>query len=82
MKSELKDNELEQVNGGTVVFSNIYNAVGFSTLGQKYSLTCDWQTARNYVEGLLADHPEMSDSAFDAYAKQQLQAKGWLGNPM
>lgn len=82
MREELKDFELDQVTGGTVIFSNIYNAVAFSTLRQKYSLKCNWKTARNFVEELLEAHPEMSEAAFDAFAKEQLDAMNYLGDPM
>ena len=82
MKQILDDPQLEQVAGGTVVFSNVYNAVAFVTTQEKYNLTCDWKEARNYVEELLEQHPEMSDAAFDQFAKQQLVNKGWLGSKM
>lgn len=79
MKMQINDNELENVVGGTVIVSRDYMNVGFSTLGEMYSLkNCTYKQARDYVDDLLADNPKLTNEEFDKLAKQKLQAKGWI----
>lgn len=78
MKMELNDAELNNVVGGTVIMSEDYNNIGFTSLGEMYNLKTDYYTARNFVEGLKAANKTMSNSAFDRLCKQELQAKGWI----
>jgi len=75
---ELDDFDLENVNGGTVVISNVYNAVGFSTTGQRYDLTVPWKTARDKRDELLEQYPNMGERAFDEFCKQTFDDLGWL----
>ena len=79
MRAEIKDSELEQVSGGTVVFSKDYNMVGFSTMNTSFPLkNCTYREAANYVEDLLDENKGMSNAEFDAFAKKMLKAKGWI----
>ena len=79
MKKEINDNELENVVGGTVIISNDYHNVGFSTLGEMYDLkNCTYKQARDFVDDLKAENSKLTDAEFDALAKQKLQAKGWI----
>ena len=79
MRTEIKDNQLDNVVGGTVIISKDYNVIGFTTLGEKFNLVgVDARTARNFVEELLDANRDMTNAAFDAFCKEQLQAKGWI----
>ncbi len=79
MKKELIDNQLEEVVGGTVIISKDAMKVGFSTMGQMFSLkNCTYRQARNLVDDLLDANPNMTNSQFDQYCKKELQAKGWI----
>ena len=78
MKMQLNDAELDNVVGGTVIMSVDYNNIGFTSLGEMYDLKTDYYTARNYVEALKAANKTLSNTAFDALVKKELQAKGWI----
>jgi hypothetical protein len=79
MKQEINELELESVVGGTVVISKDKMKVGFTTMGGSYKLVnCTYKQARNYVEDLKDANPGLTDAQFDALAKQNLQAKGWI----
>ena len=80
MKTEINDNELELVVGGTVVVSDL-GKVGFTTMGKKFKLQgVGWRTARNYAEELHDQHSNMSNSEFDQFVYNEFVAKGWI-NP-
>lgn len=74
----LNDFDLEEVNGGTVVISNLYNAVGFSTLGKLFDLTVPWKTARDLRDQLLEENPNMGEKAFDQFCMEKFDELGWL----
>lgn len=79
MRSEINDNQLEEVVGGTVIISKDYNNIGFTTLRVKYDLIgVDARTARNKVEEWLDAHRDMTNAEFDAYCRDQLGALGWI----
>lgn len=80
MKTEINQNELENVVGGTVIISKDYNNIGFSTLRVKYDLIgVDARTARNYVEDLLDAHRnDMTNKQFDELCRSKLKDKGWI----
>ncbi len=71
--------DLDNVVGGTVVISQDYMAVGFTTTGEKYDLmNCTYKEARNYVEDLLEANKNLSNAQFDALVKKELKNKGWI----
>ena len=78
MRTEINENELELVAGGTVVISDL-GRVGFSTIGKKFTLkNVGWREARNYAEDLHDLHKDMSNEEFDQYVMQVFQNKGWI----
>ena len=79
MREQLNEQDIENVVGGTVVISKDKMAVGFSTTKEKYSLkNCTYKQARNLVDDLLDDNPNLSNAEFDQLAKKTLQSKGWI----
>ena len=79
MREQINDQEMENVVGGTVIISKDYNNIGFSTTREKFDLkNCTFKQARNYVDDLLEEHPEMSNAEFDNFVKNAFKAKGWI----
>ena len=79
MKTELNDNQLDEIVGGTVIISKNTMKIGFSTTGERFKLqNCTYRDARNLMDDLLEANPNMSNAAFDKYCKQQFKNKGWI----
>ena len=79
MREQINDQEMENVVGGTVIISKDYNNIGFSTTREKFDLkNCTFKQARNSVDDLLEEHPEMSNAEFDNFVKNAFKAKGWI----
>ncbi len=79
MKEPINEQALENVVGGTVIISKDYMVVGFSTTQEKFNLkNCTFKEVRDYIDDLLDENPSLSNAEFDALAKQNLQAKGWI----
>jgi len=80
MRTEVNENDLELVAGGTVVVSDM-GKVGFTTIGRKYKLqNVGWREARNYAEELHDSHSSMSNAEFDQFVLNEFARKGWI-NP-
>ena len=78
MRTEMNENELELVVGGTVIVSDL-GRVGFSTIGKKFTLkNVGWREARNYAEELHDDHKDMTNSEFDQFVMKTFQDLGWI----
>ena len=79
MREQINDQEMENVVGGTVIISKDYMNVGFSTTREKFDLkNCTFKQARNLVDDLLEENPNLSNAEFDQLAKKTLQSKGWI----
>lgn len=79
MKEQINDQELEQVIGGTVIISRDNMNIGFNTSRHKYALkNCTYREARNFVEDLKDQNPNMNNAEFDAYVEQQLSDLDWI----
>ncbi len=79
MREKLNDQELEQVVGGAVIISKDYMNIGFSTTKEKFNLKkCTYREARNYVDDLLDDNPNLSNAAFDRLVKKKFHDRGWI----
>ena len=79
MRKPLNEKELDQVAGGEVIVSDVYNKVKFTTLGELDKLkNCTPDEAYDYVRQLLRANSTMSEQEFDSFAKAQLKAKGWI----
>ncbi len=79
MRQQLNEEVMEQVTGGTVVISKDKMKVGFTTLGEKYSLqNCQYRDAVSFIDELWESNRGLSDADFDQLAKKSLQAKGWI----
>lgn len=79
MREMLNEQDVENVVGGTVIISKDNMIVGFSTTKEKFNLKgCTYRQARDLVDDLLEDNPNLGNSAFDALVKKTMKAKGWI----
>ena len=79
MRVQMNEQDMEQVVGGTVIISKDYMNVGFSTTREKFDLkNCTYKQVRDFVDDLLEANPGLGNAEFDALAKKELQAKGWI----
>ena len=78
MREEIKDLELDKVNGGSVNLSERKNKIGFDTIGEAYTLKCTFTEARKLVSSLFALNQDMTEKEFDTYVRDQFKAKGWI----
>ena len=82
MKKELKDFELNDVVGGTVVISKDYMVVGFTSLSKMFHLKdCTYKQARDFAEDLHEANRTMSNKEFDTFCLAQMDANGWIADP-
>lgn len=79
MNELLTDDMLEDITGGTVVFSVDHNAVGFTSSGEMYSLVnVSAYDARSLAESFKTEKNSMSNAEFDKFIKAEFQSRGWL----
>ena len=83
MKKEINiDNpQLENVVGGTVIVSEDYMNIGFTTLGKMYNLkNCTYREVINYVQDLKdeAKAQDMTNADFDVMCRDRLEKRGWI----
>lgn len=79
MKTELNENELDNVNGGTVIISKNSMRIVFDTQGVSKKLrNCTYKEARDYRDELMDENPNMPNSQFDAFCMQAFRNKGWI----
>ena len=78
MRKELIDNELEEVVGGTVNLSEKKNKIGFSTLGEGYTLKCSFKEARNLVATMFAANTDATEREFDTLVRDAFASRGWI----
>lgn len=79
MREELNDMQLEAVQGGTVYLSRDNMKIGFSTLGQTFSLkNCTYSQALNLVDSMFSNNPQATDQEFDKAVRKAFKQKGWI----
>jgi len=81
MRSEINDSQLEEVVGGTVIVSEDYMVVGFSTLKTKHNLkNCTYRQVMNQVADWKdeAKANNMTNAEFDVWVRDQMHARGWI----
>ena len=79
MRKELGFEDMEQVNGGVVYLSKDWMKVGFSTIGETYSLqNCSFGEAFALADACYEQHKNEGDYAVDAATKAAFQANGWI----
>ena len=77
MRKELKENQMEQVVGGTVRFNG--NTVQFTVLGEQYDVqNCDSDEANLVIVQLYAKHKYDGNRVFETKVKEAFEAKGWI----
>lgn len=79
MKNELNDTQLDNVIGGTVIISEDYMNIGFTTLREMYNLkNCTFKDVRNFVGDLKDENKGLTNAAFDVLCRDELKARGWI----
>ena len=79
MRTELSDLEVEQAVGGTVVISQDFMKIGFTTLGSTKRLrNCTFEEATSLVNQLYAANKDLSNEEFDTLVRDTFRAKGWI----
>lgn len=81
MRTEIVNTDLESVVGGTVIISEDYMNIGFSTLKEKYDLkNCTYRQVMNYVADLKdeAKAKGMTNAEFDVYCRDKLWDNNWI----
>lgn len=79
MRHELKEEQLEQVVGGTVEFSGSKMRIGFTTLGEGYNVVnCSSSDAMDLVMTMYLTYKSQGDLVNEQKTKEAFMAKGWL----
>jgi len=79
MRMELNDGQLEKVVGGTIIISKDAMVVGSTALNQMYNLkNCTYREARNLMDDMLEENPNLSNKAFDELYISQLRTNNWI----
>ena len=79
MRTEMNDLDVEQVVGGTVVMSQDFMKISFTTLGSTKKLrNCTYDDAYALVQQLYGAHKDMSNEEFDTLVRDTVKEKGWI----
>ncbi len=79
MRSEINENALEQVVGGTVCISESRMLIMFTALGgERYPLNCSYNEANILALTMYEDYKNKSAVEYEEAVKATLQAKGWI----
>ena len=79
MRTELNDLDVEQVVGGTVVISQDFMKISFTTLGSTKKLrNCTYDDAYGLVQQLYAANRDMANEEFDTLVRDTFRARGWI----
>jgi len=81
MRSEINDAALETVTGGTVIVSEDYMKVGFTTLGVMKDLkNCTYRQVMNAVADWKdeAKAQGLTNAEYDVMCRDRMQANGWI----
>lgn len=81
MKTQINENELEQVVGGTVCISESRMLIKFTALGAKtYPLNCTFNQANILALTMYEDYKDKSAQEYENAVKDAMADKGWI-NP-
>lgn len=79
MRSELTNEEMEQVSGGSVRLNTTKMMIGFSVLQQKYKVVnCTDEEASSLVLSLYFKYKTAGDLAYEQATLDAFNANGWL----
>lgn len=79
MKKELKDQELENIVGGTVIVSGDKMRVGFTTLNEKYNLkNCTFDQVMGVIYSMYGQYTDTTGVSFDTAVRSALFDRGWI----
>lgn len=79
MREQLNFDDLEQVSGGVVYLSKDWMKIGFSTLGQTFSLkNCTFGQAFALADSIYEQYKDQGNAAVDNATKAAFQANGWI----
>ena len=80
MRTELNDNEMENVVGGTVVLNTSRMRIGFTVLGKAFNVVnCSDDDARDLVNALYKQYKNSGDRKLEEETYAAFNARGWLG---
>lgn len=79
MRKELSDLDVEQAIGGTVVITQDFMRIGFTTIGSTKRLrNCTYEEATGLVNQLYAANNDKSNEEFDTIVRDTFKEKGWI----
>ena len=79
MRTEITNEELDQVTGGSVRLNTTKMMIGFSVLQQKYSLqNCTDTQAMLLVVSLYEQYKTAGDRAYEEATLSAFRQNGWL----
>ena len=78
MREELKDMEVNDVKGGSVILSQPLNVCGFSAIGRMFRIKGDFKVMRNRLFELMDEHMNMKAEEFDTLVMNEFKANGWI----
>lgn len=79
MKKELNMEELDSVVGGVVYLSKDWMKIGFSTLGQTFSLqNCTFGQAFALADSIYEQYKDQGNAVVDQKTKEAFENKGWI----
>lgn len=77
----INDEQLEKVVGGTVIISEDYMKIGFTTIGEMFDLkNCTYRQAMNSVADLKdeAKAQGLTNAEFDVMCRDKFAEWGWI----
>ena len=78
MREELRDNEVTEVTGGTVVLSIPLRMICFNSIPLNYRIKGDGKEMRNRLLELYDENETMNEKEFDLMVMNEFLAKGWI----
>lgn len=77
MRQAINNEELDFVVGGCVNLSKSKMKIGFTTLGEGYSLNCSYEDARDLLTSLFSQY-DTNEAEFDRIVKDEFMSRGWI----
>ena len=79
MIQKLMDDELNEINGGTVEFSGTKMRIGFTCLGEGYNVVnCSSDEAMSLVMSVYLQYKDQGDLINEQMTREAFMAHGWL----
>ena len=81
MREQLANDQLEQVNGGTVYVSKMKMMVGFEVTGEKFKLqNCTYLDALGLIDAMHTEYTNAGKSGteYEIAVRDAMIAKGWI----